>query len=83
MKNHCNDFSAAAVLLEIKRQRQTMRRKRYRRSSLMTFRAELVALRHEGASLADLKLFLQSHRVKAARSTIGRYLKQLPELRKP
>lgn len=80
MKDYCNNFIPAVALLEIKRQRQAMRRKRYSRSRLMIFRAELVALRREGASLADLQLWLRGQRVKVARSTIGRYLNQLPEL---
>jgi len=76
-----DDFDAAEILRGIRQQRLVSRRRRYCRSRLMVHRAELVALRRAGASLADLQLWLRSQRVVAARSTISRYLGQLPELR--
>lgn len=83
MKRKKDRFCAADVLQEIRQQRQVKRRRRYCRSRLMVHRAEIVALKREGASLADLQLWLRGQRVVVARSTIGRYLAQLPELREP
>jgi len=63
------------------RERQAVRRRqRYRRSKLTRYRAELVQLRAAGASLDQLRIWLRERRVRAHRSTIARYLEQLPEL---
>lgn len=60
--------------------RRANRRPRYTRSRLSRWRAELVAQRQAGASLAELQQWLRSHRCPADRSTISRYLRTLPEL---
>jgi hypothetical protein len=52
----------------------------FRRSQLLPYRAEFVHQRRAGASLAVLQRWLRQHRVRVARSTIKRYLDQLPEL---
>lgn len=80
MKDHSEPFCAADELDSIKQQRAVSRRRRTRRSRLMKYRVELVELRITGASLADLRLWLRRQRVCVATSTIGRFLKKLPEL---
>lgn len=63
------------------RGRQAVRhRSRYKRSKLARYRAELVHLRAAGASLDQMRIWLLERRVRAHRSTIARYLEQLPEL---
>jgi len=80
MEDQQNRFCAVAELDSIKLLRSTSRRRRYRRSRLMKFRAELVELRIAGATLADLRIWLRRQRVRIAASTISRFLKKLPEL---
>lgn len=60
--------------------RRTHGPRRFRRSRLLPYRAELVHQRRTGATLAALQRWLRTHRVRVARSTIKRYLDQLPEL---
>lgn len=76
-------FDAAAELAAVRQRRQVARRKQYRQSKLDRYRAELVQLRQAGASAADLVEWLRSkHRLKIHRSSIDRFLSQLPELAK-
>lgn len=76
-------FDAAAVLDTVRREREERRHRRtWGKSKLVRHRAELVALRRAGASLADLAHWLKAEkRLKADKSTIARYLAKLPELR--
>lgn len=64
----------------IRQQRQMARRRRYYRSRLDRYRAELVELRLAGASLAEIGLWLRRRRCRVATSTISRYLAKLPEV---
>ena len=74
-------IDAKAELAQIKQRRKLNRRQRYIKSALEEHRAELVSLRRESASLADLQLWLRlRHRLSAAISTLSRYLATLPEL---
>ena len=71
-----NDFEAPAILEEIRVDRK-IRRKRstWGRSKLLKFQAEISALKRVGASLKDIQYWLRrENRVKAARSTIKRFL---------
>lgn len=74
------EFDAKEALFDLRRRQALKRRRRYRRSKLDRYRAELVKLRRAGASLAQLQLWLQNRRLKVSRSTIHRYLRRLPEL---
>jgi hypothetical protein len=76
-------FDAAATLETVRREREERRHRcTWGRSKLVRHRAELVALRRAGASLADLAHWLKAEkRLKADKSTIARYLATLPELR--
>lgn len=67
-------------LAQIRQQRRAARRKRYYRSRLDRYRAELVALRRAGATLAEIAAWLRRRRIKVACSTICRYLAKLPEV---
>jgi len=74
-------IDAQAELANIRHLRETARRQPYRRSRLMRYRAELVALRRAGASYPDLVVWLRTqHRVRVNHTTVMRYLKTLPEL---
>ena len=74
-------FNAGEEVKRVRARRAEARRKLYRKSSLDKHRAELVALRKAGASLADLAEWLRTNcRSKIHRSSIGRYLTKLPEM---
>lgn len=73
-------FDAHAEVARICRRRAVARGKRYRKSRLDRYRAELVAMRQAGASCADLAEWLRIRRCQIHRSSIDRYLKRLPEL---
>ena len=61
--------------------RRLARRRRYRRSKLDRFRAELVALRRMGASYPELSMYVwREHRKRVDPTTVRRYLIKLPEI---
>lgn len=64
----------------IRQQRRVARRKRYYRSRLDRYRAEIVVLRLAGATLAEIATWLRRRRCKVACSTVSRYLARLPEV---
>lgn len=75
-------FNASDEIKRIRARRAEARRKLYRKSRLDKYRAELVAMRQAGASCADLVEWLRvRHRCKVNRSSVARYLQQLPELK--
>ena len=69
-----------AELAQIRQHRRIARRKRYYRSRLDRYRAEIVELRRAGATLADIALWLRRRHCKVVCSTISRYLARLPEV---
>jgi DNA-binding transcriptional MerR regulator len=69
-----------AELEGIRQQRRMNRRRRYYRSRLDRYRAEIVGLRQAGATLADIALWLRRRRCRVATSTISRFLARLPEV---
>lgn len=76
-------FNPVVEVERIRARRAEARQKRYRKSRLDKYRAEIVAMKQAGASCADLAEWLRvSHRCKVNRSSIDRYLKRLPELHK-
>jgi hypothetical protein len=76
-------FDPVAEVESIRVRRAEARRKLYRKSRLDKYRAELVALKQAGASCADLAEWLRvNHRCKVNRSSIDRFLKKLPELKR-
>lgn len=71
----------ARTLDAIREHRSVARKRRYRPSKLMRYRAELVALHQAGASYRELAYWLRrDHRLSVNHSTIRRYLIQLPEV---
>lgn len=68
--------SAAEELANVRRYRAAERqRPRWRESQLDRYVADLLALRAEGATLADLQTWLNCHkRCRVHRSTISRWL---------
>lgn len=81
MSNNDETFNAQAVVENIRARRKEARRKLYRKSRLDKYRCELVALKQAGASCADIVEWLRvSHRCKINRSSVDRYIKNLPEL---
>lgn len=70
-----------ARLDAVRARRRLARRRRYRRSKLDRYRAELVSLRRLGASYPELSLYVwHEHRKRVNQTTIRRYLIKLPEL---
>ena len=73
--------SLAATLDTVRARRRTARRRRYRKSKLDRYRAELVRLRRMGASYPELALYVwHAHRKRVNQTTIRRYLIKLPEV---
>jgi hypothetical protein len=66
------------MISDIRRQRAERRRRRlWSKSQLIVFRAELINLRKEGATLGDMRFWLkEKHQIKVERSTILRFLKK-------
>lgn len=75
------NFNPEKELVIIAEVRRVAKRKAYRVSKLNKFRSELVALRGTNASLTDIATWLRLNTcIKAERSTISRFLRNLPEL---
>lgn len=73
--------SLAAKLDAVRTRRRLARRRRYRKSKLDRYRAELVRLRRMGASYPELSLYVwHEHRKRVNQTTIRRYLIKLPEI---
>lgn len=73
-----NPKNELRIIAEIRR---VAKRKAYRSSKLNEFRSEIVTLHRADASLADIATWLRLNtRITAERSTISRFLKNLPEL---
>ena len=74
-------FNAGDELTEIHTHRAMQRRRLYRKSKLDRYRAEIVLLYKAGASCQDIAVWLRmKHRLKIHRSSVNRYLINLPEL---
>lgn len=70
----------SARLDAVRERRRLARRRRYRRSKLDRYRAELVSLRRMGASYPELALYIRhTHRKRVDQTTVRRYLLKLPE----
>ena len=70
-----------ARLDAVRRRRRLARRRRYRKSKLDRYRAELVRLRRMGASYPELALYVwHTHRKRVDQTTVRRYLIKLPEM---
>ena len=67
-------FDARTELAELRRQTAEIRRRRYTKSRLDRYRAELIQLRRNGASVAELQRWLRDHRIRVVHSTVARWV---------
>ena len=71
----------SAKLEAVREHRRLTRRRRYRRSKLDRYRAELVSLHRIGASYREMSLYVwHEHRRRVDPTTVRRYLMKLPEV---
>ena len=69
-------FDAAGEASRLRAQTRARRRSRYRRSRLDRFKGELLALRGEGCTTAELQRWLLAHRVRVHHATVARWLRR-------
>ena len=69
-------FDAAAEAERLRVQTRARRRPRYRRSRLDRYRAELLALRDEGCTAAELQRWLLARRIRVQHATVARWLRR-------
>lgn len=71
------DFDVIAELTTLKVQTKLIRRRTYkrRRSKLEPYKANLFALKQEGASVAELQRYLRKKEITISHSAISRWLK--------
>ena len=67
-------FDARTELAELRRQTAEIRRRRYTKSSLDRYRGQLIQLRRNGASVAELQRWLRDHRIRVVHSTVARWV---------
>lgn len=67
-------FDARTELAELRRQTAEIRRRRYTKSCLDRYRGELIQLRRNGASVAELQRWLRDHRIRVVHSTVARWV---------
>ena len=63
-------------LEKLKLQTQKVRKKRYYKSRLDRYKGELLKLSQSGASVAELRRWLLSRRIKVVTSTVSRWIKK-------
>ena len=80
MKTQQSEFNASATLAAIREARSVRRRRcTWGKSRLAPYLSELVKLRNEGASFADLTFWLlKQKRLKVDRTTVRRFLMKQP-----
>jgi len=67
-----SEFNPQAEVASLKYRKRTMRKPRI--SKLVRYGSQLLALHAQGATVADLRRWLQKHRIFVAHSTISRWL---------
>lgn len=67
-------FNADTELEALRRQTGEIRRRRYTRSRLDRYRAELLLLHRGGASVAELQRWLRARRIRVVHSTVARWI---------
>ena len=75
-------FDAEGALAKVKAHRKAAKRRiTWGKSKLVKHRAEMVKMRKEGASFADIQLWLlKACGIASDESTVRRYMQKLPEL---
>lgn len=71
-----NSFNTIAVVERLKEETKELRKPRYRRSRLDRYKAELIALKQEGASNAECQRWLRQNRIKVDHRTVGRWIEK-------
>ena len=69
-------FDAPAEAARLRAQTHARRRPRYRRSRLDRYKRELLALRDEGCTTAELQRWLYAHRIRVQHATVARWLRR-------
>lgn len=71
-------FDAHQEAEALKQQTRIIRKRSYnrRKSRLDQYKGELLSLRREGCSVAELKRWLRKKRIKVVHSTVARWLDQ-------
>ena len=69
-------FDAAAEAARLRAQTRARRRPRYGRSRLDRCKHELLALRGEGATTAEIRRWLLQRRIRVHHSTVARWLRR-------
>ena len=67
-------FDARTELAELRRQTAEIRRRRYTKSRQDRYRGQLIHLRRNGASVAELQRWLRDHRIRVVHSTVARWV---------
>lgn len=67
-------FNTENELAALKQQTKTIRKKRFSRSRLDKYTAELLSLYKAGGSIAELQRWLRTNRIKVEHSTVSRWL---------
>jgi hypothetical protein len=73
-ENTLLEFDAETEAVCLKAETKTIRNRGYRRSRLDKYTAELITLRHQGVSIAEMQRWLRGKRIKVAWSTVSRWL---------
>ena len=68
-------FDASAEASRLRAQTRALRLRRYGRSRLDRYTRELLALRDEGSTTAELQRWLQNPRIRVHHSTVARRLR--------
>ena len=67
-------FDTDTELDLLRRQTSEIRKKKFSRSRLDRYRAELLLLHRGGASVAELQRWLRAHRILVVHSTVARWI---------
>jgi hypothetical protein len=69
-----SDFNPEVVVARLKVQTVILRKKVYKRSRLDRYKGELLQLKHQGATTAELQRWLKDKRIKVVWTTVKRWL---------
>jgi hypothetical protein len=69
-----SDFNPEVELARLKVQTVILRKKVYKRSRLDRYKDELLQLKHQGATTAELQRWLKDKRIKVVWTTVKRWL---------
>ena len=69
-------FDAAAEVADLKADTRARRRRRRASSRLDRYTHELLALHDAGATVAELRRWLEARRVRVHQTTVGRWLRR-------